>query len=88
VLGTPGTAAGILGSSSSAGGHAASGGGAPATPPTISGGSPSVLGVTSNPHLVPQTGTYIGAAGLGLVIAGTALAAASTARRRRRTAAA
>ena len=88
VLGTPSTAAGLLGASSSDSGHAASGGGAPATAPATSGGSPSVLGVVSNPRLVPETGTYIGAAGLGLVIAGTALAVASTARRRRRAAAA
>ena len=88
LLGTPGTAAGLLGASSSDSGHAASGGGAPATAPATSGGSPSVLGVVSNPRLVPETGTYLGAAGLGLVIAGTALAVASTARRRRRAAAA
>lgn len=89
VLGTPGTAAGLLGSSSSSSGHAASGGGAAPSTPTTSGGSaPSVLGVMSNPRLVPETGTFLGAAGLGLVIAGTGLAAASTARRRRRPAAA
>ncbi|TMD92931.1 MAG: hypothetical protein E6I76_15985 [Chloroflexi bacterium] len=88
VLGTPGTAAGVLGSTASGSGPAASGGGAPTTIPVTPGGSPSVLGVMSNPRLVPQTGSYIGAAGLGLVIVGTALAAASTARRRRRPAAA
>jgi hypothetical protein len=84
VLGTPGAAAGILGSSSSdSGARHASGGGASA-PTTSGGGAPSVLGVMSNPRLVPQTGTFVGIAGLVLVIAGTALAAASSARRRRR----
>jgi hypothetical protein len=87
LLGDPGTAADVLGSSSSGGAHGA--------PPSASGpeifhspvgvGSPD-LTLMPNPHAVPNTGTVLGTAGLGLVLAGIGLATASALRRRRRTA--
>jgi hypothetical protein len=87
VLGTPGIAAGVLGSSSTGstgGGTPASGGAVAAAPSTPAGPPPSGLGVMPNPRTIPQTGSFIGLAGLGLVITGSGLAAASTARRRGR----
>jgi hypothetical protein len=87
VLGTPGTAAGVLGSSSTGsagGGNPASGGAVATAPSTSAGPPPSGIGSMPNPRAIPETGSFIGLAGLGLVITGGGLAAASTARRRRR----
>ncbi len=86
VLGVPGTAAGVLGSSASGSAAAAAAAGSgPAAGAGATAGAPSSdLGVMPRPRSVPETGSFFGIAGLALVIAGTGLAAASTARRRRR----
>jgi len=87
LLGTPGIAAGLLGSSSS-GAHPAAVSSPPASGPEIRHtevpAPDSGAALIPNPHTVPDTGAVLGTAGLGLLLAGTGLAGASSLRRRRR----
>ena len=85
VLGGSGMAVGVLDSSSQGTSAPAPGSSTAAgTAPSTSGGS-GLLQMITGPHTVPETGAFVGLAGLVLVLGGTAVVAGSAPRRRRPT---